>query len=109
MVIATKLPFESPDQVEVKLRQTNLSRQGIDVFSEDSLPRAILRLKQGMGRLIRSPKDSGIFALLDQRIWTSNYGPEFLDSLPGRPVQVNLDELEKNIRKGYDKDNVSGK
>lgn len=109
LVIATKLPFESPDQVEVKLRQTNLSRQGIDVFSEDSLPRAILRLKQGMGRLIRSPKDSGIFALLDQRIWTSNYGPEFLDSLPGRPVQVNLDELEKNIRKGYDKDNVSGK
>ena len=109
LVIATKLPFESPDQIEVKLRQTNLARQGIDVFNEDSLPRAILRLKQGMGRLIRSPKDSGIFALLDQRIWTSNYGPEFLKSLPVQLVQVNLDELEENIRKGYDKDNVSGK
>lgn len=82
LVVATKLPFDAPDQPEIKLRQEKMIQEGIDVFEKDTLPRAILRFKQGCGRLIRGENDQGIFAVLDQRLWNSSYGKIFLQSLP---------------------------
>lgn len=98
LVIATRLPFESPDLPEVALRQHYLKDQGKDVFNEDSLPRAILRLRQGCGRLIRGEDDHGQFLILDPRIWTKSYGPEFRASLPVAVQKVKFGELKKRLR-----------
>ncbi|KRL63630.1 helicase C-terminal domain-containing protein [Lactobacillus psittaci] len=103
LVIATKLPFESPDQLEVKLRQTRLQNMGVDIFKADALPRAIIRLKQGLGRLIRGENDCGIFVLLDQRIWSSSYGQEFINALPVKLEQKNRAELIEKIKRGYER------
>src|SRR5699024_10968915 len=64
-VFAARLPFESPDQPEIRLRQKKLEDQGINVFEKDSLPRAVIRFRQGMGRLIRGEKDHGQYIILD--------------------------------------------
>lgn len=98
LVIGTRLPFESPDLPEVALRQHYLKDQGKDVFNEDSLPRAILRLRQGCGRLIRGEGDHGQFLILDPRIWTKSYGPEFRASLPVVVQKVKFGELKKRLR-----------
>ena len=66
------MPFESPDQPEVRLRQKKLEDQGINVFEKDSLPRAVIRFRQGMGRLIRGEKDHGQYIILDPRLWSKN-------------------------------------
>ena len=65
-------------------------------FMEYSVPEAVLKLRQGVGRLIRSEKDRGIVAILDNRIVTRRYGRAFLGSLPDAPVEVvsrKLDEM----------------
>lgn len=100
-VIVTKLPFESPSQPEVKLRQKHLMNLGVNVFKTDTLPRAIIRFKQGMGRLIRGEKDHGQFVILDSRLWTKDYGQGFLNALPVKPEKVNLKELHKKLE-NYD-------
>lgn len=100
-VIVTKLPFESPSQPEVKLRQNRLKNLGINVFKEDTLPRAIIRFRQGMGRLIRGEGDHGQLVILDSRLWTKDYGKGFLTSLPVKPEKVSLKELRKKLE-NYD-------
>ena len=97
-VFAARLPFESPDQPEVRLRQKKLEDQGANVFEKDSLPRAIIRFRQGMGRLIRGEHDHGQFVILDPRIWTKNYGDAFLQSIPVKVEKVTLKELKKKLR-----------
>lgn len=97
-VFAARLPFESPDQPEVRLRQKKLEDQGVNVFEKDSLPRAIIRFRQGMGRLIRGEHDHGQFVILDSRIWTKNYGDAFLQSIPVKVEKVTLKELKKKLR-----------
>lgn len=87
LVIITRLPFESPDQPEVQLRQQKLGKLGLDVFHEDVLPRAIIRFRQAAGRLIRHERDYGDFIVLDQRFNQSNYGTEFKQSLPIQQIQ----------------------
>ena len=81
-VIITKLPFEVPTHpvMEAKIRQ--VEEQGGNSFMEFSLPEAILRLKQGFGRLIRTKTDKGMVVILDPRVTTKFYGKHFLNSLP---------------------------
>lgn len=81
-VIITRLPFEVPTHPVMEARVKQIKESGGNEFFEFSLPEAILRLKQGFGRLIRAQTDNGIVVILDPRIKTRNYGRQFLDSLP---------------------------
>lgn len=81
-VIITRLPFEVPTHPVMEARVKQIKESGGNEFFEFSLPEAILRLKQGFGRLIRTQADSGIVVILDPRIKTKSYGRQFLGSLP---------------------------
>ena len=81
-VIITRLPFEVPTHPVMEARVKQIKERGGNEFFEFSLPEAILRLKQGFGRLIRTQTDKGIVVILDPRIKTRSYGKQFLDSLP---------------------------
>ncbi len=86
-VIITKLPFAVPDEPVVKARMDRITEQGGDPFRDYSLPEAILKFRQGVGRLIRSATDEGIVVILDPRITSKWYGRHFLDSIPDCPVE----------------------
>jgi len=81
-VIITRLPFDPPDRPIVEARLERIKEQGRDPFFAESLPRAVLRFKQGFGRLIRSASDAGRVVVLDPRIVTKGYGKAFLRALP---------------------------
>ncbi|HMO50964.1 MAG TPA: helicase C-terminal domain-containing protein [Kiritimatiellia bacterium] len=91
-VIITRLPFAVPDEPVVKARMDRIAEQGGDPFKQYSLPEAILKFRQGVGRLIRSATDTGIVVILDPRIHAKWYGRYFLKALPDAPVQ--WDELD---------------
>ncbi len=81
-VIITKLPFEVPNHPVVEARHSDIKRRGGNPFMERSVPEAIIRLKQGFGRLIRSRSDTGTVAICDHRVLTAAYGRYFLRALP---------------------------
>ena len=91
-VIIDKLPFAVPTDPVVAARQRFIEEQGGSSFYEYSVPQAIITLKQGLGRLIRSTTDRGLLAVLDPRLRTASYGRLFLNSLPPCRVTSSLSE-----------------
>lgn len=81
-VVIAKLPFEVPSHPVVEARLNEIRRRGGNPFVERQVPEAILRLKQGFGRLIRTRSDTGTVAILDHRVCTASYGRYFLRALP---------------------------
>jgi ATP-dependent DNA helicase DinG len=81
-VIITRLPFDPPDRPLTQARNELIESRGGNAFMEDSLPRAVIRFKQGFGRLIRTATDAGRVVVLDPRIVTARYGGRFLEALP---------------------------
>lgn len=94
-VIIDKLPFAVPTDPIVAARQKFIDDNGGGSFFEYSIPQAIITLKQGMGRLIRSTTDKGVLAILDPRLRTKAYGRVFLESLPKSKVTGDLKDVEQ--------------
>ena len=84
-VIITKLPFSVPSHPLMFARSERIKEQGGNAFFDYSLPEAVLKFRQGAGRLIRSRQDSGMIVILDSRINTKRYGRTFINSLPPYP------------------------
>jgi ATP-dependent DNA helicase DinG len=94
-VIIDKLPFASPGDPVVAARIERLRNRGGNPFGEYQVPVAVLMLKQGLGRLIRTASDRGILAVLDSRLVRRHYGRRFLESLPPARLVHDLAEVER--------------
>ncbi len=87
-VIITRLPFAVPDHPLIEAKLELVEERGGDPFTEFSLPEAILKFRQGVGRLIRTRSDEGIVVILDNRVVSKPYGRSFMKALPKCPVQI---------------------
>ncbi|MGH9946697.1 MAG: ATP-dependent DNA helicase [Pyrinomonadaceae bacterium] len=92
-VIIDKLPFAVPTDPIVAARSKYIEENGGRPFFDYSIPQAVISLKQGIGRLIRSRTDRGIIAILDPRLRTKRYGRDFLQSLPRMRITSELNEI----------------
>ena len=92
-LIVDKLPFASPGDPLISARIDSLRDQGQNPFMEYQLPSAVIALKQGLGRLIRSDSDRGLLSILDRRLLDQRYGRFFFDSLPKLPLCHDLYEV----------------
>jgi ATP-dependent DNA helicase DinG len=106
-VIIVKLPFAPPNRPVIAARLESLEKNKENSFYKYSLPTAILKFRQGFGRLIRSKKDWGALIILDKRIITKNYGGKFIKSIPLQPVikaptEIILKELSQWMRNKYE-------
>jgi ATP-dependent DNA helicase DinG len=81
-VIITRLPFEVPTHPILEARTERIREQGGNPFNELTLPDALIKFRQGTGRLIRSATDRGLITILDSRILQKSYGRLFIDCLP---------------------------
>lgn len=88
-VIIPRLPFESPNNPLASARSKNLKESGGNYFMQVSIPRALVKLKQGWGRLIRSLNDKGTISILDPRLFTKRFGYRFLNSIPSCQTFLN--------------------
>ncbi|MFJ8065112.1 ATP-dependent DNA helicase DinG [Psychrobacillus sp. NPDC096426] len=102
VIIMVRLPFSSPDDPLYKKRAELLSVNGQNPFTAYSLPEAVLRFRQGFGRLIRSSNDKGVFIVLDRRIETKSYGSDFLQAIPNIPIKkVTLENMVLELENWY--------
>jgi ATP-dependent DNA helicase DinG len=92
-VIIDKLPFAVPSDPVVAARTKFIDDNGGKSFFDYSVPQAVITLKQGIGRLIRSKTDKGVIAILDSRLRTKSYGRDFLNSLPKATITSDLDQV----------------
>ncbi|RLB04591.1 MAG: ATP-dependent DNA helicase [Deltaproteobacteria bacterium] len=97
-VIIDKLPFEVPSDPILVARLKRLRDEGYDPFWHYQVPQAILNLKQGVGRLIRTVEDRGMVAIMDVRIWEKVYGKKFLSNLPDCKVTSDINEVAEFFR-----------
>ncbi|MBT8353451.1 MAG: ATP-dependent DNA helicase [Desulfofustis sp.] len=93
-VIIDKLPFEVPTDPVVQARIQAIREDGGNPFFDFQIPRAVLSLRQGVGRLMRSASDGGLISVLDARLFTKRYGSVFLNSLPPSPVVRDMVEIK---------------
>jgi ATP-dependent DNA helicase DinG len=101
-VVIDKLPFASPGDPVVSARIERLKNRGDNAFAEYQVPVAILTLKQGLGRLIRSAADRGVLAVLDSRLVEKSYGRRFLDSLPPARVVHDIEEVARFLSSAHE-------
>ena len=87
-VIITRLPFAVPDHPLIQSRIEFIDQRGGNAFMDYTLPEAVLKFRQGAGRLIRSTTDVGMVTVLDSRILTKRYGDMFIRSLPACPIEI---------------------
>jgi len=92
-VIIDKLPFAVPTDPIVAARTRFIDDNGGKSFFDYSVPQAVITLKQGIGRLIRSSSDKGVIAILDSRLKTKSYGRDFLNSLPKCKITSELQDV----------------
>lgn len=93
-LVIVRLPFSSPDEPFTEAKCTEIKERGGNPFYDYSLPEAVLRFKQGFGRLIRTDQDKGLMIVFDRRIVTTRYGRAFLESIPRvKAVEMNITQL----------------
>ncbi len=99
-LIICRLPFEVPDDPRLAAIAEQMREQGIKPFNAYQVPTAVLRFRQGFGRLIRTQKDRGVVCVLDRRILERSYGSRFLESLPGNlTLTTSLDKVARFLNK----------
>jgi len=94
-VILVRLPFGVPTEPITQARMEHMQRKGEDAFSAYSLPQAVLKLKQGFGRLIRTAEDRGVVAILDGRVQNKGYGRAFLKELPPARITYAVEDVKE--------------
>ena len=104
LVVIDRLPFEAPGDPLIKARINHINQSGGKAFFDYQVPAAVIMLRQGLGRLIRSAKDRGALCVLDPRLWKRQYGKIFLSSLPPIPLTNSL----KNVAEFFDQEKTLG-
>ncbi len=95
MVIIDKVPFAPPDDPLLNERIKVCDKHGGNAFRDIQLPEAVATLKQGLGRLIRSPTDRGVIALLDSRVYSRSYGREVFRNFPPAPRSTRIGDVQR--------------
>lgn len=106
LVVIDKLPFDPPDDPVNEARVNQMKAAGENWFGGYTLPQAILRLKQGLGRLLRSHEDRGVLAILDKRLHTKSYGRDVLAALPPAQRTINIADVQRFFSNDSETDDI---